>query len=336
MKPRIKILYTGGTLGMNSTKDGDLVPGEALADLARWVPELEELADLDVEIVANIDSSLLMPELWLTLAKRIRDTQAEEQVQGLVILHGTDTLAFTASMLSFLIPDLQLPVVLTGSQKPLQIARTDARNNVIGAVESCLFGPVEVMVFFRDYALRGNRCTKTAISEFRAFESPNFSPLGEAGISWEWRKKNFWPIERRPSIWPNLPESFPSTPLVVPWVPGFDLTVLADALEHQWALIIEAFGTGNIPLGDKAHACLKAFQDRGGLIALRSQVPVGEVDMDLYAPGKRLHELGILNGADMTREALVTKMMALKAQKIPAREMRAAIERSLVGEMKED
>jgi len=320
---------------MSSNLSGELVPGKAHADLSRWVPELVEFADIEVEIIANIDSSLLQPELWLHLAHRIRDAQNGGQVDGMVILHGTDTLAYTASMLSFLLPDLQFPVVLTGSQKPLQILRTDARNNVIGAVESCIKGPVEVMVFFCDYAFRGNRCTKTAISRFRAFESPNFPELGRAGIRWNWHKNDFWPQTRRPSIWPELPERFPCTPWVIPWVPGFDLGSLECGLKNHWAIIIEAFGAGNIPLTDESRLCLEKFEKGGGIIALRSQVQKGGVELDLYAPGKQLFELGVISASDMTREALVTKLMAMKALGLEGSELKNAITRSLVGELTE-
>ncbi|PIE01685.1 MAG: hypothetical protein CSA81_10455 [Acidobacteria bacterium] len=335
LKPRVKILYTGGTLGMSSSKSGELVPGEALADLSRWVPELAKLVDIDVDIIANMDSSLIQPELWLDLAEHVKDAQNDEKTDGIVILHGTDTLAFTASMLSFLIPDLQIPVVLTGSQKPLQIVRTDARNNIIGAVETCIEGPVEVLVFFRDNAFRGNRCTKSAISHFRAFESPNFPPLGKAGIRWKWRKQDFWPKTRRPSIWPDLPKSFPETPWVLPWTPGFNLSGLESGLRKQWAVIIEAFGAGNIPLIAKDKKVLKDYLNSGGLIALRSQVPKGEIEMGLYAPGKELMELGVINAGDMTREALLTKMMAMKALNFKGSELKHAIARTLVGEVTE-
>jgi L-asparaginase len=333
MKPKVKILYTGGTLGMSADTGGELVPDEALADLLRWVPELNEVARIEVEMVSNIDSSLIEPDLWLVLARRIRETQDEGSARGLVILHGTDTLAFTASMLSFLLPDLQIPVVLTGSQKPLQIARTDARNNVIGAVESCVHGPVEVMVFFRDYAFRGNRCTKVAISDFRAFDSPNFPPLGKAGIRWDWQTNRFWPGSRRPSIWPDLPSEFPSTPWVIPWVPGFELTVVNASLEGQWAIVIEAFGSGNMPLSPETALCLRKFMERGGIVAVRSQVPGGGVDLELYAPGLELMKIGVVDAGDMTREALVTKLMALKAQGMDGNALRHALNRSMVGEL---
>ena len=177
---RVLVLYTGGTLGMVPEGSSPLAPSIARKDLRRWIPELDECAEISVDIVTDVDSSLITPSLWLDLARRIESIQEDSDFRGVVILHGTDTLAYTSSALSFLLPNLQLPVVLTGSQKPLAVSRTDARNNILGAVEAVRYGPPEVMVFFRDKAYRGNRVTKVAIADFLAFSSPNFPFLGKA------------------------------------------------------------------------------------------------------------------------------------------------------------
>ncbi len=332
-KKSVLVLSTGGTLGMRPTGSGPLVPDKVLQDLLTWIPELQNYAEIEVEILADIDSSLLAPPLWLTLARRIEAAQLCHTYSGIVLLHGTDTLAFTASMLSFLLPALRFPVVLTGGQRPLAVTRTDARNNILGAVETALEGPVEVMAYFHHNAFRGNRCSKIAIGDFEGFGSPNFPPLGRAGISWEWNRQLFWPLTRRPTIWPSLPEELPSPPLVIPWIPGLKIESLAPALENQWALVLEVFGTGNMPVDAHLRDHLEAFTRGGGLVMVKSQVPKGATQLDAYQPGRALLEMGVTSGADMTREALVTKLMALKAMGLKGDKLKNLMAKSIAGEL---
>ena len=332
-KNRVLVLSTGGTLGMRPTGGGPLQPYKILQDLLTWIPELQDYAEIQVEVLADLDSSLITPSLWLELAGRIRKAHLNDQPSGIVILHGTDTLAYTASSLSFLLPDLAIPVVLTGGQRPLAVTRTDARNNILGAVESALEGPVEVMVFFNNSAFRGNRATKIAIGDFDGFGSPNFPPLGKAGIFWEWNPDLFWPRTRRPTIWPDLPESLPQPPWILPWVPGLSFDDFAPALASQWAVILEAFGTGNIPVNPKLLHELQNYIERGGLVFVKSQVPRGRVALDAYAPGSAFKDMGILGGGDMTREAMVTKLMVLKGLGLANSKITSHMAQSLAGEL---
>lgn len=333
MARNILVLATGGTLGMRS-KDGALVPDQVLKDLLIWIPELKDLADIHIEIIADIDSSEMNPDIWLQIARRVKEAE-NEAVDGVVILHGTDTLAYTASVLSFLIPDLGMPVVLTGAQRPLTSTRTDARNNILGAVETSLHGPVEVMVFFHNAAFRGNRVTKIAISDFDAFHSPNLPPLGKAGIDWDWNSSLFWPKTRRPSFWNDLPETLPPAPLVIPWVPGMHFEYLQPALSNHWAVILEAFGTGNIPYAPEVADCFRNYLDQGGLLYVKSQVMFGRVALGAYRPGKVLYDMGLRGGKDMTREAMVTKLMVLKGFGWDNARIRKKMSESLAGELSE-
>lgn len=331
---RLLILSTGGTLGMRPGKeDGSLQPDQVLSDLLTWVPELGDYAEIKVEIIANLDSSLITPPLWLTLAQRIELANIKNECNGVVILHGTDTLAFTASALSFLLLNVSFPIVLTGAQRPLAMTRTDARNNILGAVESALHGPVEVLVFFDNTAFRGNRITKTAIGDFHGFDSPNYPPLGRAGMDWIWTKDLFWPITQRPTLWRALPQSLPSPPLVLPWVPGLDFPKLACALDTQWALVLETFGAGNMPLSQATRTVLESFIDGGGIVAIRSQVLNGSLALNKYAPGQAIRSLKVALGHDMTREALVTKLMVLKSFKLDQDRMLQKMSHSLAGEL---
>jgi len=335
MKKKVLILSTGGTLGMRGNDGGPLKPNKVLSDLMIWVPELAEYADISLEILADLDSSLITPDLWLTLARRIELAHDHNECSGVVVLHGTDTLAYTASALSFLLPALDMPVVLTGGQRPLAEIRTDARNNVIGAVETAIEGPVEVMVFFNNTSYRGNRVTKTAIADFDGFNSPNFDPLGKAGIFWEWGHTRFWPKTRRPTIWPGIPDKLPSTPWVLPWVPGLDFGKLVPSLEQHWALILEAFGTGNMPFPDSLRNFLGSYIQDGGLVFIKSQVLRGVVNLEAYEPGIIMKDLGIVGGSDMTREAMVTKLMVLKGSNLSPERLKQSMARSLAGELTE-
>lgn len=331
---RLLILSTGGTLGMRPGEtDGSLQPDQVLSDLMTWVPELKDYAAINVEIVANLDSSLIEPPLWLKLAHRIEKAQMRGECDGVVILHGTDTLAFTASSLSFLLLNLAFPVVLTGAQRPLAMTRTDARNNILGAVESSLDGPIEVQVFFNNNAFRGNRVTKIAIGDFHGFDSPNYPALGRAGMDWIWTADLFWPTTRRPTFWRTLPDTLPAPPLVVPWVPGLDFPSLEAGLMKQWGLVLEAFGAGNLPLSQATRDLLAKFIGAGGVVAIRSQVLHGSLALNKYAPGKAIRELSIAECHDMTREATVTKLMVLKSLGLDSQTMVQKMPHSLAGEL---
>ncbi|MBO1323359.1 asparaginase [Acanthopleuribacter pedis] len=320
---------------MRAPKDGALEPAHILQDLAQWIPELDQLADYSVEVVANVDSSQIKPDLWLTLARRIERSVEASDCDGIVVLHGTDTMGFTASALSYLLPGLSLPVVLTGGQRPLAEPRTDARNNVLGAIETALHGPKEVLVFFNNLVFRGNRSSKTAIGDFDGFSSPNFPELGRAGISWEWNKSLFWPETRRPSVFQPIPDVLPSAPWVIPWVPGLDFSGLQPALANQWAIILEAFGTGNLPVDEGLSEALSGYVADGGMVFIRSQVPRGSIKLGTYRPGRALLEMGARDGLDMTREAMVTKLMVLKGYGLGRQKIGHMVGRNLVGELTE-
>jgi L-asparaginase len=177
--------------------------------------------------------------------------------------------------------------------------------------------------------------TKRAVSDFNAFESPNFPALGLAGIDWSWRSDLFWPESRRPALAPDLPQTLPSPPLVLPWVPGMNPDVIAPLLSRSWALILEGFGSGNLPVTDALLTALSGFQKQNGLVLVRSQVSTGKVDLRLYEPGCRLEESGVISAHDMTREALVTKLMVLKSLGFEGRKLQAWIGRSIAGELSE-
>lgn len=316
--------------------DGSLRPDQVLSDLLTWVPELENYAHIQVEIVANLDSSLIEPSLWLILAKRIEEATVKNECDGVVILHGTDTLAFSASALSFLLLNLTFPIVLTGAQRPLAMTRTDARNNILGAAESALEGPREVMVFFHNTCFRGNRITKVAIGDFHGFDSPNFPPLGKAGMDWDWTPDLFWPETQGPTLLRALPKDLPPPPLVIPWVPGLDFSSFVCTLDHTWAIILEVFGAGNMPMTSVTKSALQDFTEKGGVVAIRSQVLKGALSLNKYAPGQEIRKLNVALAQDMTREATVTKLMVLKSFDLDQSNLIHKLAQSLAGELTPD
>jgi L-asparaginase len=182
---------------------------------------------------------------------------------------------------------------------------------------------------------RASRVDKVSIGEFEAFDSPNYPPLGKAGISWDWRTDRFWPETKRPTIWPEIPSSLPRPPWVLPWLPGMDFMSMVPVLEHQWAVVIEAFGTGNIPLDAASKKALTEYIGRGGIVFLRSQVRRGRMALEAYAPGKAIKEIGIQGARDMTREAMVIKLMVLKGLGLKGKELIQRMTQSLVGELTE-
>ena len=180
MRKTILLLHTGGTLGMTGGRPEVLRPAPFAEALRIRVPELTELANVELELFSNLDSSEVQPESWVRLARRLFRRLPE--VDGAVVTHGTDTLSYTASALSFLLPALRRPVVLTGSQRPLQEIRSDARLNLVDAVTAALKGPREVSVCFDSHLFRGNRTVKVKVNEYDAFASPNCPPLGTLGV----------------------------------------------------------------------------------------------------------------------------------------------------------
>jgi L-asparaginase len=182
----ILLIHTGGTLGMSGRRPNALKPSTFFRTVKKRVPELTQLAHVEFELFSNVDSCEMQPELWVELAKKIHERLNE--FDGIVVTHGTDTLADTASALSFLLPNLKKPVVLTGAQRPLGEIRTDAHLNLIDAVTSAIHGPKEVTVCFDSHLYRGNRVRKMSVSEYDAFDSPNFAKLGVLGVEARFEK----------------------------------------------------------------------------------------------------------------------------------------------------
>ncbi len=310
---RILILHTGGTIAMqlhDSQKDSATSTLSFNLDFFNdQVPGLEEIANIESITLFLEDSSNMVPAMWVKLADAIEEHY--DDFDGFVVLHGTDTMAYTASALSFAFENLSKPVVFTGSQVPLSNRRTDARRNLINSVELATLNIPEVCVCFNDRVYRGNRATKISIGDFDAFASPNHPVLAEFGLKLEIRSRyrpgtgtfrnnaRFDPRIRLLKLYPGM---------------DFDRSLPADSSEAK-ALIIEAFGSGNLP-GGKNQMLLPGLQrylSHNGIVIITSQAVYDEVDLGKYEGGRQAKKMGAVTAGDMTTEACVTKIMYLLA-----------------------
>lgn len=344
----VLILYTGGTIGCVPTDPADprspLAPAsleQVMAMVPRYDPVTGRLLLRDAAIpIATlswdppIDSSQMTFEHWVQLAHDL-EAQHDRHV-GFVVLHGTDTLAFTASALAFMLDGLAKPVVLTGSQLPIGQTRSDAVQNLVTAVEIAAAEllsrrPIpEVCVFFRDELLRGCRTTKMSASSFAAFASPNFPALGRAG--------EFVHVDhahvRSPGAGLVVRDRLEPRIAVLDVFPGMSPTLL-DALLSAGDLkgvVLRGFGTGNVPTGF-ADALGRAVA-RGVVVVVVSQCPSGEVSLGLYEASAGLRELGILSGGDLTTEAALTKLAFALGQDPDPAAVARAFRRDLRGEQR--
>ncbi len=281
-----------------------LAPDVYTQDLLSELPVLRKVGEIETRILFNLDSSDMQPHHWVTLARTVHD--ALPHYDGVVIVHGTDTMAYTASALAFLLPGLDRPVVLTGAQKPLQDVRTDARANLVDACHVASLGFPEVGILFDSKLLRGCRATKLDAWGLSAFGSPSYPPLAELGIG----------VQLGPHVLPKRVQC-PFDPRIEPRVlavrifPGLDPDLLLRALQTGVrGMVIEAFGAGNIPVIERSLVPVietAAAQDIP--VVLVSQCPRGTVDLGRYAGGAAARGAGAIGAGDMTTESALAKLM---------------------------
>lgn len=333
-RKRIYVAYTGGTIGMQQSTRGFIpVPG-FLTDTVKSMPEFyrPEMPLFDIhEYHPVIDSSDMTPAHWLSIAK---DIQANyQQYDGFVVLHGTDTMAFTASALSFMLENLAKPVIVTGSQIPLAQLRSDGQVNLLNALYLAANYPIaEVSLFFNNQLFRGNRATKADADGFNAFASPNLPPLLEAGIH---IKLNTGKLSHNTQPLPlQVAEITPQPISVVTLYPGITTDVISNMLAAPVrALIIKSFGVGNAPQRAELLAVLKAATERGQILVNCTQCFKGKVNMDGYATGNALRASGVISGFDMTLEATLTKLHYLLSKPLDAEQIRQQMQQNLRGEL---
>jgi L-asparaginase len=334
---KILIIYTGGTIGMvNDPLTGSLIPFD-FGQIQQNVPELARLNyDLEVHSFDPIlDSSNMDPKAWVELAHIIEARY--DEFDGFVILHGSDTMAFTASALSFMLENLGKPVVLTGSQLPIGEIRTDAKENLITALEIAATRKhhaamvPEVCIYF-DYRLfRGNRSIKYNSEKFEAFQSPNYPVLAEAGVYLSFFKNYIQHQPKEPfkvhyQLDPNIG--------VLKLYPGISKNAV-DAITESAvaAIVLETFGSGNTTTAEWFTESLQGAINRGKIIVDISQCQGGSVQLGKYETSKRLEQMGVLSGYDLTFEATIAKLMFLLGKGMSRDEIVDCMGRSLRGEM---
>ncbi len=311
---------------MTGRRPHALKPGAFFRTVQQRAPELSRLCALELELFSNVDSSELQPEAWSRLATRLFDRLPD--FDGAVVTHGTDTLAWTASALSFLLPGLRKPVVVTGAQRPLDEIRSDARLNLIDAVTSCLSGPAEVSVCFDSHLYRGNRVRKVSVSEYDAFESPNFPVLGVLGVEAKFQ------AGLQPRGRPQLAAALDPRVFLLKVYPGLDPAVVLQVLPHVRGLVVEAHGAGNFPVGAE-RSLAPVFREarlRGIPVVVVSQAPRNGVDLSLYEAGTVARAEGAISGGDMTPTTAVVKLMHALAHFKNGQQLRRYLERSVAGE----
>ena len=341
MHRRILLIYTGGTIGMNRNPQTCALEPFDFEHLLNNVPELAQFDTIieTFQFTPPIDSSDMSPSRWTDLSHCIADHY--EQYDGFVVLHGTDTMAYTASALSYMLENLTKPVIFTGSQLPIGQLRTDGKENLITSIEiaaACdekgnALVP-EVGIYFNSHLLRGNRTTKQSAEEFNAFESFNYPHLVDAGVNITYHYERILKPDLSKTMTPHF--RLDNNVIIFSLFPGIREDLIRHIIHtpNLKAIVMRTFGSGNAP---QSHWLLNALKEgtRGGKVIVNiSQCLQGAVEMSRYDCGYHLQEAGVISGRDMTVESAVTKLMFLQSHYPDSPDIvRTLMQQSIRGEM---
>lgn len=341
-KTSVLILYTGGTIGMVQHPQNKTLVPVAFDKIREVVPELKkfEFQIKTLSFSPAIDSSNMNPTHWERIAKAIERNY--NKYDGFVILHGTDTMSYTASALSYMFENLDKPIVLTGSQLPIGMIRTDGKENLITALEIAAAKKEdgtslvpEVCIYFDSKLYRGNRTVKRDASKFSAFHSVNYPPLAIAGIEITYHPEFIYHPNNKGILKVN--SNFDDNVVILKIFPGINRTVFSAILNipELKGVVLETFGSGNIPTPRWLVNAIKKAIKRGVIVLNITQCEGGKVEMGQYETSLELLKAGVVSGKDMTTEAAVTKLMFLLGQGLKHEEIKLYLSKSLRGEISE-
>ncbi|MFA9192087.1 asparaginase [Flavobacterium sp. FZUC8N2.13] len=338
-RTKILLIYTGGTIGMRKDFSTGALKAFNFSKLLQRIPELKQL-DCEIETLSfqnPIDSSNMNPSYWSEIARII---QANYSVfDGFVVLHGSDTMSYTASALSFMLENLAKPVILTGSQLPIGDLRTDAKENLITAIQIASLQEnnkaviTEVCLYFENKLYRGNRTTKIDSENFNTFCSPNYPALVESGVNLIPRPELFLVREEHKEL--IVHQLLDTNVSIIKMFPGMSESIFTAILEipSLKGIVLETYGSGNAITEDWFINALTKAIKKGLHIVNVTQCTSGSVNMGQYETSSALKQIGVISGKDSTTEAAITKLMFLLSQNIPPKDFKTVFETPLRGEI---
>jgi L-asparaginase len=327
---KILILFAGGTMAMEKDEKGVLKPSKSHDQILKEIPEIENIADIDSLFITDKDSTNIDVKVWNKIGQAI--FEAYDDYDGFVVIHGTDTMAYTASALSFMLQNLGKPIIFTGSQLPLaDKTRSEARSNLLHATHFACMELAEVCLFFGSNLHRGNRAHKASQFDFDAFRSYNFGDLGKAAI-----KAVLYEHTRKRKITQPVLNKFDEEKKIglIKYSPGLTSEIITQFKDLGYnGLVIEGVGPGNLPTQKGFHKKIKESISSGIPVVITTQCELGSVELDAYEVGHNINQSGIINGKDMTTEAAITKLHWCISKYNDMSTIKEVVEEEIVGEL---